>query len=625
MPAQNLTLSGQLQSETKKAMLRSRLFLLGLRVLAALVVAAAIGLPFFNHAKRNVAPLTNPSLVVPTTHDMAQHLVVMEQFDKVLRAGTLYPRWLPDANNGYGLAWTNYYPPGLYFVTSLINAPVKDWRYTLLIVSILGLAASGLFFYMVSRLFYGWLASGVAALLYMVSPYHALDLYWRGAIPEFMGFVLLPPIVYFAFKLGSSGNGRYFAGLGFFHGIYLLTHFPVAYLMTVALAFYAISRAVRERDWKIALRIGLGIAIALLLGSIYWVPAALEANLVAEHFSRLFPYHKSYVTLMPGGDDFAELINVSFAVQTLTLIVSIWLLYSVRDSASNISKVSVDPGRTPQLAKRTQTRQWVLMAIATTFMCTSLSYYVSRFIPKVDSVSFAWRWLVIATFFTSLVAAAAIDRLTIPSSLSLRMSWACRFALAAAIALNVWCTVENVIIPTRSRPQLVSPPSFLEPGFIPAGATQPQSMPAGPAARLDPPSGEVQIIRWDPLHREVRIDSGQPAILKLRTYNFPGWEARVDGQPKQILSDATGAQIVDILPGQHTVEVSFVNTPPRTLGGVLTGAAFLLICGLVSPDLVRRRRVSLKGTTPRESNLSEALPADRSLSSDEEKSCSLER
>ncbi len=604
-------------------MLRSRVSLWGLRVLAALVVATAIVAPFY--LGRRGAPSTNNALVVPNTHDMAQHLAVMEQFDKVLRTGTLYPRWLPDVNDGYGLAWTNFYPPGLYYVTSLVNAPVNNWMYTMFIVSIFGLAASGLSFYILSRLFYGQLASAVAALLYMAAPYHALDLYWRGAMPEFVGFILLPPIIYFAFKLSTCGKAHYFAGLGFFHGIYIVTHFPVAYLMTYVLAFYAVSRAVRERDWKIALRIGLGIALALLLGSIYWVPAALEANQIAEQFSRIYPYHKSYITLLPGGDNFGEVLNVSFAAQAVTLIVAIWLLYSVRRSGSDVSRVSPDQERAPAGDQWPHTWQWIVMAIVTTFMCTSLSIYVSRLIPKIDAVSFAWRWLVIAIFFTSLVVAAAIDRLTIPGFLIPGMSWVYRIALTATIGLSVWCTVERVILPTHSRPTLIRPQNLLESGFTPAGSTAPQYLPPGPLATIQPPSGEVQVVRWEPLHREVRVESGQPAILKLKTYNFPGWTARVDGQPAPISSDTNGAQIMNLSPGEHTVEVFFANTPARTLGGALTGAAFLTICGLIGVDSVKRRRTSAKGAAAQKSNLSEACPAARDAPTDEETSCPIER
>jgi len=43
----------------------------------------------------------------------------MEDFDKVLRSGVMYPRWLPNLNKGYGSAWPNFESPVL---SSWINS-----------------------------------------------------------------------------------------------------------------------------------------------------------------------------------------------------------------------------------------------------------------------------------------------------------------------------------------------------------------------------------------------------------------------------------------------------------------------------------------------------------------------
>ena len=50
-----------------------------------------------------------------TTHDLPNLVPMMEEFDKVLRSGVLYPRWNPDFNLGYGTATANFYPPASRF------------------------------------------------------------------------------------------------------------------------------------------------------------------------------------------------------------------------------------------------------------------------------------------------------------------------------------------------------------------------------------------------------------------------------------------------------------------------------------------------------------------------------
>src|SRR5215471_8826093 len=127
-----------------------------------------------------------------TTHDLPNYIPMMEQFDKVLRSGVFYPRWTPDFNSGYGSAHANFYPPGTFYLTSLINVVVDNWFITLFILSAVSLGASCIGFYVLARTFYSRMASAVAAVLYAVFPYHQLDLYWRGAIAEFVGFAFLP-------------------------------------------------------------------------------------------------------------------------------------------------------------------------------------------------------------------------------------------------------------------------------------------------------------------------------------------------------------------------------------------------------------------------------------------------
>jgi len=212
-----------------------------------------------------------------------------------------------------------------------------------------------------------------------------------------------------------------------------------------------------------------------------------------------------------------------------------------------------------------------------------------------------------------------------PEVFSFRLSWAYRIALTAAIAMCVWCTVRSVILPTNHRITLIRPQNFMESGFIPAGATAPQNMPPGPVATIQPPTGQVQVVRWEPMRREIRVDSGQPAVLRLKTYNFPGWTGRVDGQPVQISSDTNGAQIINLQPGEHSVEVFFANTPPRSLGGALTGAGLLLVCGLAGADMVKRRRTSAKEATDQKSSLSGTFETSQSAPADEETSCALGR
>src|SRR5215831_3715162 len=208
-------------------------------IVGALLLGTSIVAPFYLARFDRAADGSRVWRMI-ATHDLPNYMAMMEQFDKVLRSGVLYPRWTPDFNSGYGTATANFYPPGTFYLASLINVVVDNWFITLFILSAVSLGASCIGFYVLARTFYSRMASAVAAVLYAVFPYHQLDLYWRGAIPEFVGFAFLPLILYFAYKLGNRSRFRYYAGLGLFYGLYLLIHMPVAYLFTYTLALYAV-------------------------------------------------------------------------------------------------------------------------------------------------------------------------------------------------------------------------------------------------------------------------------------------------------------------------------------------------------------------------------------------------
>jgi uncharacterized membrane protein YfhO len=66
--------------------------------------------------------------------------------------------------------------------------------------------------------------------------------------------------------------------------------------------------------------------------------------------------------------------------------------------------------------------------------------------------------------------------------------------------------------------------------------------------------------------------------VRLRTFEYPGWEARVDGQPAPIeRTEGLGTIEVAIPPGSHRLDVRFASTPLRQRAAALSLAALLLL------------------------------------------------
>ena len=555
--------------------------------LATLLLGVILVAPFFFKHSRTT-PAGKRELRPITTHDMSNHVHNMEQFDRSLRSGVLQPRWYSDVNNGYGSATLNYTYRSLYYLTSLARLLTGDWWWGVFLVCVLALVGSGLAFYFLAIQFYSKTASIIGTLLYLLLPYHLLNLYWRGALSEFLAYVLLPLITLTALRLGRLGRPRHYALFGLFYGVYLLTHIPTGILLTYTLAFFAIVWAAKERDLKVGLRLAAGMTIGIMLSATYWLPAALETKDIYEYATDLFPYHRQYITLIGEGDYFTQIVNYMFVLHAIAIIVFARILFVVRRPDGENGTGSDD--RTAGGGRWPVSSMWILLAVATLFMSTSFSVYISKMLPKIQVATPPWRWFTIANFFLSLLACAAVERLRGLGRPATKRVWAYRAALGAVVALNIGFAIFYVLIPALSNgPQIVSYP-YIEDSFTPKGSTRPQDLPDTPPVTFRPEGGVVEIKRWDPQYREIAVRLTTPTVVRLKTYYFPGWRAEVNGQEADLMTDRDGVQILALDPGIYQIKVSFVNTPPRSAGTALSTVALVLILGLIGFDYYRRRR-----------------------------------
>lgn len=165
-----------------------------LSLIAAVALASA--LPFFYAANGHL----------PEAGDLVIHWPRMLVFDETLRSGVYLPRWLGGMNGGYGAATTLFYAPLLYYALSAAHTITGDWAAALEVVIAVAAVASGVSMYASARALWSRGASAVAALFYVLSPYHLIDLYHRGAFAELLAFVWMPLVMWAFIKLTRGFN-----------------------------------------------------------------------------------------------------------------------------------------------------------------------------------------------------------------------------------------------------------------------------------------------------------------------------------------------------------------------------------------------------------------------------------
>ena len=162
----------------------------------ALIVAASIGLglPALYHG-------------MPLGHDSFEHVSRYSSVASQLRQGEIYPRWLANMNAGLGSPVLFVYAPLPYFVPGFLSPLLrlgfgKNEPFELGVSVWLALALSGISVWLWLRMIVSGRAATIAAILYMLMPYHlTIDLYNRGAIGEMWAFVSMPMTLYCSTRL----------------------------------------------------------------------------------------------------------------------------------------------------------------------------------------------------------------------------------------------------------------------------------------------------------------------------------------------------------------------------------------------------------------------------------------
>jgi hypothetical protein len=111
-------------------------------------------------------------------------------------------------------------------------------------------------------------------------------------------------------------------------------------------------------------------------------------------------------------------------------------------------------------------------------------------------------------------------------------------------------------------------------------------------ARLDavtlPPQASATLLTQTAVTHRYQLDSPEPATLRFFQFDFPGWQATLDDQPRPIRPEVeTGLILVDLPAGRHTLQLHFGETPVRLAAMLVSGLALL---GLLIAGFWRYRR-----------------------------------
>ena len=512
----------------------------------------------------------------PAGFDAVRHYRWTSHFIDALHDGAFYPRWLPAANDGQGSPVPLYYPPLSFYVAAALSLVTGNTLQAMALSCWLALAVSGLTMYAFSRSLLSWGMSFAAAALYMIAPYHLLDLYQGSTVSEFWTFAWVPLLLAAVRRVSVGHSLQGVACLAFGYALLVLTHVPVAFLTTLTLPIYAL---LLTRNPRALLRMTAGAALGAGMGAIFLIPVLFEIGYVKLFFK--FDYRDYFLfervraaltsTRFPAESSLfsysldLDLVGVGFLALFLVSSLLIWMEWRSRrpDSAWTRSCVAI----------------WIVTAFSF-LMTTRLTAPIWRITPGLSYLFFPYRWLIVASAGTCFLASLSVWMLMSDGKWrSLKIA-----ALAIVVVLNlaigalaIWRApvASDGFAGGLSRRD----PREYRPKWWDGQLRKEQSE---SAAQVESGDAQVRAIDDSGIEQSYSVSAGTDSVITLRPLYFPGWIARVDGNKREIAPSPDGNIQLHVEPGERTLTLSFEDTWPRTVGKIVSAVSFLIFLGVMS-------------------------------------------
>jgi hypothetical protein len=561
--------------------------------------------------------ITRPSL--PTMTDAEMHVYRAAEIAESIRQGVLYPRWAPDFYFGYGYPVFNFYSPLSYHLAAYYGlltgfGPVAGTKFVLVLSAYLGTVGMYLF----GRDRWGAMAGIVSAAAFVFTPYVLyIDPQARGDTPQAFATSLAPLMFWTFDRLRRTGSPRHLAVSGVSLAALILSHPLMALVVyTLLLAFLAWETLVsplvpqtylgsepRRYIPQLAAAVGLGLGLA----AFYWLPAGLDRSAVQLHNVAgpgYFDFHNYFVSL---GELFSPSQFFDLGATEPRFLFNLgWVQWTLAAAGA----LTVFSTR----LRRTDTFFFIFAALAFVYLITPASVNFWEAVPLMSFFQFPTRFLGPAALVFAPLAGSAVrwlaqfDRTSGPGYATAGGAAAVGALIVAAMPLlypppwkefgpvnalrMIGVELQGRALGTTSANDFLPVGVALVPGAQNSVIDSYES--GGPIDRVNratlPEGAVVTLQEQRPTYDRYTVSSNSDFVFRVFTFYFPGWVARIDGQPVPIeLGQPEGFITFPVPAGSHRVEVSFEETTPRQIAWVISGLALL---GWVTAIVLAFRRPS---------------------------------
>jgi hypothetical protein len=520
-------------------------------------------------------------------HDDLQMMRQLEM-EKCFLDGQIPCRWVPDMGYGFGFPLFNFYPPLPYLIGEAIRVLGASFVVTAKLTFALSFVVSGIGMYLLAKDFFGRLGGVLASIFYVWAPYHAVDVYVRGAMNEAWALAWFPFIFWTGYRLikEKKKQTKWIIGLALAWFALLTSHNLMVLMFAPVFVGWLLLHLWREKAWTKIPHLAFSGILAFGLAAFFTLPALLE-NKFTQIESVLVGYYDftaHFVSINQllvsrfwgyGGSAWG-LINDKMSFQVghfhwiLSLIIGLLIFLKLFNKKKNLLEE----------IKKNKPILFVsflfLVGWLSTFMAHPRSTSIWLAIPQLRLIQFPWRFLAITIFAFSFISGAIV--IILPKKLTK--------IVLAALVLGLLFFNWNYFKPEQGRMgPLTDKDKFSEAAwelqqaggiydYLPRTAEMAPTEPQKHLAEILEGEGEIidpkQGTNWAEFN--VKIDSDE-AMVRIGIFQFPDWQVFMDGdqiETKVPEEEKWGRMWIEIPRGEHKITARFYNTPIRTVANTIS-------------------------------------------------------
>ena len=505
-------------------------------------------------------------------HDDTQVSRVIEM-GKALRDGQFPVRWVSDLGYGYGYPIFNFYGPLPYYAGGVLYAVGVPALIATKIMFAIGIIIPSVIIFWVLSVTVGWQAGLLTSILYLYAPYHAVQIYVRGAVGEYWELMFWP-LIYYAFiswEKQKRMEGPFVAGVIGISGA-ILAHTLLGYVTVLSVALFYIMywlvRMVRRQfDVRVAFWQGMSLVLGLGVSAFFWIPAIAEMNLTSvsgqvsvtanylDHFvctgqlwTSLWGYGGSVAGCVDGQSYMLGKIHLLMALASAIL----WIVLRPKEDKTS----------------------WAVGGVifaAGIFFATSISETVWKFIPGFSYLQYPWRFLAFTGFGLALLG-GSLPRI-VPNGV-----WRTGIAVAGSVIVVFMSTKWFVPQYIYEKPSsafeepldLQWRASKISDEYLPPAIIRPTD--ASGVVFDTIYSGDaftVSVAEHSSVHERLLVTATASAMVKLRKAYFPGWRYYVN-EKEVVPLILNGLPSIEISKGSSEIVATLTNTSVRAWSNVIS-------------------------------------------------------